>query len=160
METPNPNRTSLQSSILEAVLHLWGHARGQHWLSITGRSMFPVLREGDSILVAHGCTDVHRGDVIVFRHQGGLTAHRVICISGSDDYPTFITKGDNAARCDPPVDTNDIVGRVLAVKQGARCLPLDTPIWRMMGWLIAVNACAWRVLDRWSWGREQKCRDP
>ena len=160
METPNTTRTALHNAVLKVVLHMWNQTRGQHWLPITGCSMLPLLREGDSILVAHGSAGVCRGDVVVFRQQGRLTAHRVVCISGSKDHPTLITKGDNAAQCDPPVSANGIVGRVLAVKRDGQCLPLDTTARRVAGWLLAASACTWCTRARWSRRRKQRRRGP
>jgi hypothetical protein len=89
--------------------------------------------------VALGCTGVRRGDVIVFRRRGTLIAHRVLSIFESNTGSIFVTKGDNVSSFDPPFNDNEIVGRVLAIKRGNRCMPLDTAVWRILGWLIAVS---------------------
>lgn len=135
----NPVQKTMQDAVLGAVLNVWGQTKEQHYISINGRSMFPLIREGDQVLVAHGCTGMRRGDVIVFRLRGTLIAHRVLNIFESDVGPIFVTKGDNVSQFDPPLSDNEIVGRILAVKRGNRCMPLDTVIWKILGWFIAVS---------------------
>ncbi|MCF6155444.1 MAG: signal peptidase I [Candidatus Brocadia sp.] len=135
----NPAEKTMQDAVLGAMLNVWCQTKEQHSISITGRSMFPLIREGDQVLVAHGCTGMRRGDVIVFRRRGTLIAHRVLSILRNDAGPIFVTKGDNVPQFDPPLSNNEIVGRVLAVKRGNRCMPLDTSAWRILGWFIAVS---------------------
>lgn len=52
--------------------------KGQCYVSITGRSMFLIIRENDRVLVSLGWMGIRRGNVIVFRHEGMLIAHRVL----------------------------------------------------------------------------------
>ena len=149
MDRPNSDQTLLHDPMLEAVLHVWRQAQRQHWLRITGCSMLPLIREGDRVLVAHGHAGIRRGHVVVFRRDGKLTAHRVIRISGSDNEPIVVTKGDNTLQYDSTLSAGDIVGRVLTLERRGRRMSLDTPAWRVLGWLIAVSAVAWTALDKW-----------
>lgn len=98
--------------------------------------------------MAHGCTGVHRGDVIVFRRRGTLIAHRVLSIFESDTGSIFVTKGNNIPHFDPPLSNSEIVGRVLAVKRGNRYTSLDTVVWKILGWFIAVSTLSFvRIHD-------------
>jgi len=133
------------------VLNMWTQAGEKHYIPITGRSMFPLIRNGDQVLVAHGCAGIRRGDVIVFRHDGKLIAHRVVRISKNEAGHTFLTKGDNVLQFDPPLRANEIVGRVLAIKRGEQQMSLDTTIWRITGLLIAIGTLTWMRL--YGWGR-------
>lgn len=148
---PNINEKSKQDPVLGAVLDVWTQAGKKHYIPITGRSMLPLIRNGDQVLVAHGCAGIRRGDVIVFRHDGKLIAHRVLHISKNDAGHTFLTKGDNVLQFDPPLRANEIVGRVLAIKRGEQQLSLDTTIWRITGLLIAIGTLTWMRL--YGWGR-------
>ena len=155
MKPPNTNRLNTQRvrlprSVLEAALGVWGQAGGQHLIPISGRSMLPAIHDGDHALVSHGCAGVGPGDVIVFRHGGTLIAHRVLRIERGDDGPTFVTKGDNAPQLDPPLNADEIVGRVLAIERGGRHTSLDTTTWRILGRLIAAGTLAWTRLYGWS----------
>ena len=156
MDTPNTKPAPLPGYVLKAVLDVWGQAGKQHFIPIAGRSMVPLIEDGDHVLVAHGCAGVRRGDVVVFRHQGRLIAHRVLRIHSNDAGPTFVTKGDNTTQFDSPLSADEIVGRVLTVKRGDRYMSLDTTVWRIVGWLFAVSMLAWTKL--YSWGRALKQR--
>ncbi len=143
------NRAPLPTPLLEAALDLWSQAQGQHLIPISGRSMLPLIRDGDRALVAHGSADVRRGDVVVFWREGGLIAHRVLRICGRDSELRFVTKGDNVPHPDPPIDASEIVGRVLAVQRGGRRMRLDTTAWRVVGWLIVAGTLGWTKLYGW-----------
>lgn len=149
---------TLPGPILEGTLHVWGQANKQSLLPITGRSMLPIIRDGDHVLVAHGCKGVRRGDVVVFRQASTLTTHRVLRIPLNDSElgATFITKGDNTAHLDRPIGVNDIVGRVVSVKRCNRHMPMDTPVWRTVGSLIAVSTLTLIAVE--SWGSRIKQR--
>ena len=148
---PNSEEKSMQEPVLGAVLDAWTQAREKHYIPITGRSMFPLIRNGDQVLVAHGCAGIRRGEVIVFRHDGKLIAHRVLRISKNEAGHTFLTKGDNVLQFDPPLRANEIVGRVLAIKRREQQISLDTTIWRITGLFIAIGTLTWMRL--YGWGR-------
>ncbi len=139
MHTHPSKPTPVQGDLLEAVLNTWGHTQRQHWIPITGRSMLPLLREGDQVLVAHGNAGVRRGDIVVFRREEKLIAHRVVRISGSSAAPMFVTKGDHVSQCDAPLHVHEMIGRVLTIKRGHRHLSLPTPTSRLIGRLIALS---------------------
>lgn len=156
IDTPTANRSLLSAPVLEAALGIWGQAGRKHLVPIAGRSMLPFIQDGDRVLVAHGCADVRRGDVIVFRRGGRLIAHRVLRIHRRESEPIFITKGDNIRRFDPPVSASEMIGRVVAVERGDRQMALNTAAWRAVGWLIALCTLAWIKL--YGWGRGLKRR--
>ncbi|MBM2832841.1 MAG: hypothetical protein HW406_2 [Candidatus Brocadiaceae bacterium] len=138
----------MQNSSLNAVLDLWSQTRALHHIPITGRSMLPLIRKGDHVLVVHGCDGVRRGDVVVFRHEGKLIAHRVLHIyKETTGHRTFITKGDNSPQCDPPWSSREMVGRVSGIKRGKKEMSLDTPYWRVVGWHIAFITLVWIKLS-------------
>lgn len=143
----NPVQKKMQAPVVEAALDLLRKTKGQRYVSITGSSMYPLIREGDQVLVLHGSIGVRRGDVIVFRQKAKLIAHRVLGIDKTDAGCRLVTKGDNVPYFDAPLSDNQIVGRVLAVKRGNRQIPLDTVAWRMVGWLIAVGALSFNKLQ-------------
>ena len=151
MYMSNADREPVQNPVLQAVLNVWSQAGGRHYISITGRSMLPLIRDGDYVLVAHRNTGVKRGDVVVFRYDGKLVAHRVLRIYKGETGYTFITKGDNVLQFDPPLSANEIVGKVLVIKRGQRQMSLDTAIWRILGWHIAISTLAWTGV--YTWGR-------
>jgi signal peptidase I len=143
---PDTNRPPLSAPILDAAREVWSQAGEQHFIPITGRSMLPLIRAGDRVLVAHGSADVQRGDVIVFQCQGRLVAHRVLRVECHSSERVFLTKGDNSRHFDPLVNAKKVVGRALAVEREGRRISLDTAPWRVMGWLIALVTLGWTRL--------------
>lgn len=156
MGTPENNHLSLPTEVVEATLDVWSRAGEQHLLPILGRSMLPLIRAGDQVLVAHGWANVRRGDVIVFLQEKKMVAHRLLRIHKDDTVTTFITKGDNVPYLDPPVSDHQVVGRVLKIERDGRWLSIDTPIWRRLGWLIAVSMLVW--ITFYNWGRRLRHR--
>jgi signal peptidase I len=151
MSTPKRRPSPPDGRTLEAALAAWKQSGGEHLIPIGGRSMLPLIRDGDRVLVRHGQTEVRRGDIVVFRQGDQLIAHRVLRIcqgdtgrdtgrdAGHDTDLIFITKGDNVLHLDRPLPGSKILGRVLAVRRGNQHLSLNTAGWRLAGWLIAAG---------------------
>lgn len=74
------------------------HLLGQVTLAVVrGRSMLPLLRENDIVVILPSNRDISLGDVVVFRNdRDEYVIHRVIAIAEcDDDSKVYITKGDN-----------------------------------------------------------------
>lgn len=122
---------------LKAALDLWGQAGESHYIPVRGMSMLPLLRDGDHLLLAHGNRDIRRGDIVVFQRSDGLIAHRVLQVLESENGRALVTKGDHLSTPDPQISTEELLGRVLAVRRGERQMRLDTRAWRRAGEIIA-----------------------
>lgn len=140
---PKLKQSVLPGGVLDGALEVWSQARKHQWFPVTGRSMLPLLRDGDRVLVAHGCACVRQGTIVAFWRDGDLIVHRVLRVARSQAGITFITKGDNIAHCDHPLSRDQLVGRVLIIQRGDRVVSLDTPAWRLSGWLIANGTLLW-----------------
>ena len=69
-----------------------------------GSSMYPTIRDGESITVAAVSTnDIVRGDVLLSRHGTRLLAHRVVGVTTRGRERLFELRGDGKAACDAPV---------------------------------------------------------
>lgn len=80
----------------------------------SGDSMHPTIRCGEHLhVVPVEAADVAVGDVVLARHQRGLTAHRVVRIAGR----RITTRGDNCSHDDPAFTLEDLVGRVDAAER-------------------------------------------
>lgn len=64
---------------------------------VRGNSMYPLLREGDIIIIERkDPSEIKIGDIVVYRSlRGGLIVHRVTEIIVVDETYYFKTKGDN-----------------------------------------------------------------
>lgn len=139
----------MYADVLEAALDVWAQLGSQHAIPVSGQSMWPTIRDGDRVWMAHGYGRVDRGDVIIYRTAGRLVVHRVVAIHSSAERRQFITRGDNSTRTDAPVESGQIIGQVIAVERKGRTWQMPTGRRGWLGWGVA-----WAVarLHRF-WGR-------
>ncbi|MCU1349444.1 MAG: Peptidase conserved region [Acidobacteria bacterium] len=80
-----------------------------------GDSMYPAIRSGELIEVSPiGGRDVlQAGDVVLFKADRGLTAHRVVHVANG----LVVTRGDNAVGNDPAVPLDALLGTVTAIER-------------------------------------------
>lgn len=79
-------------------------------IAVTGVSMLPALREGDTVTLA-ACPEYEIGDILVYSYEeDGLLIHRLLFQKGGRYY----CKGDNAFRLES-VGRDQVIGRVTAV---------------------------------------------
>jgi hypothetical protein len=94
-------------------------ARGATRIGVTGRSMEPTLREGDSVMAEplRGEAPLP-GEVVLVRGAGARPAvHRVVARRKGPDGWLFVTMGD-AGRClDGVIDGSGIIARATAVER-------------------------------------------
>lgn len=147
-------RQVLPRPVIEAALDLWSQAGREHWIAVVGTSMFPLIRNGDRLLVQHGDVGVQRGDVVVFRRDAALIAHRVMKITFVESSRLLVTKGDNAGAFDAPIPDHQIVGKVLGIERDKKYMSLDTTAWKILGASIVYASLA---SARWfDWGSQLK----
>lgn len=78
-------------------------------ISVSGNSMEPSIRDGDTILIAYVPTYVV-GDVIVFVYEYNVLVHRILKIKNGFLY----CKGDNSFRLEH-ISFDEILGKVTKV---------------------------------------------
>jgi signal peptidase I len=128
------DNTDLFSELLEETLNR-GHSIR---FRAPGDSMYPTIRNGDVITVTPTETAfITIGDIILYRHKSGVTAHRVIRITKRDAHHSqhsalrpqtsdlrpqsyFILRGDAAVVFDDPVSADQILGKVTLVERSGR----------------------------------------
>lgn len=90
-------------------------------LMVRERSMLPLLRDGDQILVAPppgGGDRVAPGQIAVFLQRERFLVHRVV--ANDRARARIATKGDLASFFDPPFAHADLVGIVVARRRPGR----------------------------------------
>ena len=104
----------------------------------SGRSMYPSIREGELITVEPVVpSDVQLGDIVLYRCERGLIAHRVVgtqssvlgphhssLTHSSVLSPHYFLRGDASLSCDKPVTGQQILGRVVGVERNGRSVAL------------------------------------
>jgi signal peptidase I len=97
--------------------------------------MYPTICNGDLIIVEpKEPSDVCVGDIILYYHENGVVAHRVIRVqtpqsSVPSTQDLFILRGDAAIKDDDPVGSEQILGKVVSIERnGRRIDPYHLPI--------------------------------
>jgi hypothetical protein len=103
-----------------------------------GDSMYPTICDGDVVTVMPIDTaSITIGDIILYRHRSGVTAHRVMRIlkrseknsrSGlkgpqdrsSSETLDFLLRGDAAINDDAPVSSQQILGKLVSIERNGR----------------------------------------
>ncbi len=83
-----------------------------------GFSMYPSIKPG-SILLVEPVAAGHfplPGEIIAWKRQSGLVAHRLVRIVKEGSREVFITRGDSCACEDQPVIYDQIAGKVIQVE--------------------------------------------
>ena len=96
-------------------------------LPTTGRSMFPFLTTNNKIeLIKYDTQRLEKGDIIVYKSNDKLIAHRLVRkIKAGDNY-LFVTKGDTCFSFDRPINSDAIIGKVIKIRKANFYISLDT----------------------------------
>jgi hypothetical protein len=86
------------------------------WIEATGGSMGRVVPPGSRLLVEFGRTPERTGEVIVYRRDATIVAHRFVARRGDAAAPRLIAKGDAEALPDRPIGRDDVLGVVRVVE--------------------------------------------
>lgn len=92
------------------MAELWSRSGEMAQVFIQGDSMAPLLSPGDAVRVRAG-EPLRRGDLVVARTAKGLVVHRLVRWNKGE----VILRGDNSPRCDPPLDQEHVLGRVVTL---------------------------------------------
>src|SRR3989304_729459 len=99
--SPDPN--------LDTVLELLESHGGDFWTVATGDSMMPLIREGDRLLVQPAQSPLRRGEIMVFRSESRLIAHRLLRLRRNPQSESvYLAQGDHALSPDPPISFNQV----------------------------------------------------
>lgn len=102
-------------------------------LRILGSSMYPALRQGDTIRVEPTSIQGLRiGDIALFHRGGQLICHRIVKKHQTNGKVFIVTKGEIGSCRDEPVPAEDILGKVVEVKKGGIAIFLKyTILWKL-----------------------------
>lgn len=83
-------------------------------ICVTGWSMFPVVRPGDTLRIDRAVSDdVGEGDIVLFARNRRFFVHRVVKKSTRDS--SLQTRGDAMAQPDPPLADSELLGKVALI---------------------------------------------
>jgi len=115
-----------------------------------GNSMFPFIRDGDTLTVGPAPdAAVRTGDVVFYRGaHDTLTAHRVLRRMWLHGEGVFATRGDAHAGPCEEVRASQVLGRVVCVERSHRVVRADRWAWRWAGLIWARLQPCGRLLAR------------
>jgi len=116
-----PLQEGLKCSLATEVLQSTGRLQ----FRATGLSMLPTLWPGDCLTIqSYNFEDTEAGDVVLYAQSGRLFVHRIIRKRHLADSKSLITRGDCMTEEDPPVQENDVLGKVIAIeRRGSLIVP-------------------------------------
>jgi signal peptidase I len=113
-------------ALVEEVVRSIGEVR----LRVLGTSMVPAVLPGDLVSIRRASLDeISLGEVVLFLQNGRLFVHRVVgrneaSAAGNPEEPCLITRGDRLRHDDPPVSSQELLGRVVSVERDNRNIEL------------------------------------
>jgi hypothetical protein len=91
-----------------------------------GFSMYPTLQAGDVGCVTKCDPELlHVGDIVVFKANGKLVAHRLMNIKRLGQVQVLTTKGDNNYHFDNAFTSDVLVGKLVYFHRGSRRKDFD-----------------------------------
>ena len=108
-------------------------------LRISGKSMQPLIKEG-ALVSVEACDPEYlsMGDIVTFERDDLSVTHRVLWVMRRSNGTIVRTKGDNEVIIDRPVSTDQVIGKVVAIKRGNQILRLNNPSWRVLNRLLGM----------------------
>ncbi len=126
--------------ISQLFINLLGEGYAIRCLAV-GVSMSPFLKKGDLLMVQPIALDEPEvGEIVAFRRDEShsvLTTHRVVQIGKEGGRRYIITKGDRNIYRDFPLSPQDVLGKVVGIERKGQLISLETPSYRLRGYLIA-----------------------
>jgi signal peptidase I len=113
------NTHALKCELAGEVLRSSGKLR----LQVTGWSMLPAVRPGDTLLVERASSNaVSEGDIVLYGRDRRLFAHRVVTKSGQPGDRHVVTRGDAMPAPDTPVTEDELLGKVSFILRNGKCI--------------------------------------
>lgn len=142
--------------LVAEALRSWGRLK----LRATGQSMLPALWPGD-LLTVQSCPPelIEPGEIVLYMRGERFFIHRVVSKGREAEGAFLITRGDCMAENDPPVRSDELLGRIAEVQRaGSIFVPAPTlsPVRRIAARML----CHWSLFRRATLRlREQRHRD-
>jgi len=114
-------------------------------LRATGVSMLPTLWPGDVLNVRSlRAEEAEPGEIVLYMRHGRFFVHRVVSRNLSRDDGSLVTRGDCMPADDPPIGSNELLGRITGVQRsGSLFVPARrlSPFRRLLAFLL----CHWSL---------------
>jgi signal peptidase I len=124
-------------SFTQELFDIWKDVGKESALRVSGWSMYPLIEDGDEVLIMHSHDAIRAGDTIAFKHGQRIIVHRVLRCYDVRGKTSYVNRGDNNLHIDSRVGDIGILGRVVAVvKKNGKKVGLESPLFRMLAYTI------------------------
>ena len=111
--------------------------KGKIYLRLSGFSMFPFLKEGDVALIKKVEINALKiGDVIVFKQDQKMVAHRLMALKKNGENNILTTKGDTSKNNDPIFTKKEYVGKIISYNRKGKKITITTKFYELIGRII------------------------
>jgi hypothetical protein len=123
----------IENSVADAMLDIWKEVGSETSLKISGYSMYPLIAQGENVIVKHTDADIRAGDIVAFKRGRRIVVHRVMRVHEVRGESVLLCRGDNNLFLDARVVTSNILGKILSVeKADGRRLDLENWRWQFV----------------------------
>lgn len=129
--TINQKSSSNLAAVKDTALTFWQQAEQAHWHSVSGISMWPFLKHGDSVFIQPTSGAFRVGDVVLIRFSTRLIIHRVTQIKRGG---SIIAWGDFNLHPDPIAMSHQVIGVAQSIKRQKRSIPIGVQrrVWGLL----------------------------
>ena len=132
------SRNSTFESDVIAALHIEAVRKGQSlWFRVTSGSMHPTLRIGEHVRIEPARAEqIQVGEIAAFETREGLVIHRIVQRRQENASIQLVEMSDVYFRA-ASVESDAVVGRVVAISQGHTIIDLQRPLAQKCGRVTA-----------------------
>lgn len=97
-----------------------------------GNSMNPMIKNNCLLIINKNVDTYARGDIVLFKKNGSVLAHRIISIIKKPQQTQYIIKGDNHHNIDGLFNKSIIEGKVEKIISSASIINLNNPFYQLL----------------------------
>jgi signal peptidase I len=139
----------ISDSFTEQMFDIWKEVGNESALQVSGWSMRPLIKDGDTVVVKHTHQGIKPGATIAFKKDQRIVVHRVLRCYTLRGETVYVNRGDHNQHIDSRVRESAILGKVVAIvrKDGKRT-NLESLFWRGVGYMVVRCVDFSRILPR------------
>ncbi|MBN2433291.1 MAG: hypothetical protein JXQ27_17605 [Acidobacteria bacterium] len=127
----------MPDAYIKPTIEVWRESRRRHILPIEGRSMTPLLRQGDRVTISWvEPARLRPGDIIAYWNESRFVVHRLLEIKKEHGKTFLRESGDQGGAC-RWIHADRLLGRVESVLKPQGTIVLMRTRWRLPGRLLA-----------------------
>ena len=137
--------SDLPDTHLQAVVDMWDKNQEHSICSITGNCMFPLIRNGNTLVIEHSKKRIYLCDILVYGSPRKSSVRRLIHREVKDGKIFHVLKSDRYKEVHENVPAEKILGKVIEVRGSNGNFYFNSFFWRCLNPVLALLFyVAWR----------------